>query len=299
MSYQKELASKEVARYLRIQRKKKSDSKYFEEHVAQVVLRRTGHPFTQLNTEQGKKQERPDIIAYESKSLTIGIEVTELYASDTQAKEHHDIWTAWTEFAEDIQNELRRKGLAHLYASIMPHQPKNGSQELFARLPKGEARRTMLQELVSLAQHLSQKNGSYKFDARAYPVTASFASSLAYLNTYPEECYWWRADLQSGLTPMTTTDIQRDINNKRAKAQEYEWDNANERWLIMVARSHGIIDIAPRINSINDFEKLRIDPFTSIFIWEWFSNDIHQISHNAIDNQLHLTHVPETGGKPT
>lgn len=265
MSLRDELASKAVERYLRISSVPK---KQMEVALAGELLRRHGLPHFVLNEEKGPNQEEPDIIVSIDGRNVIGIEITELYAKG-KADRHHNVWHAWCGFAKMLRLTLTESGYPFLYGVLHP-------KVQYGYLPKASVWPTMCREVVHLASLIKDQRESITLPRMDSPVLLSFATGVSFISTEPEpDIFWWRSDLQSGYLTTSIEDIRSLVSMKRAKAStHYDCKAVSERWLLIYARGHGLADRMPFQLSELDVE---ISPFTTLSLWNWWSDTLHTI----------------------
>lgn len=185
--------------------------------------------------------ERPDALLTLSKSRKrkrIAIEHTG-YFNDTEAGRLSPL-TPIAEFWQLVQASLirrvsHRKHLTGILATI------NIKGNL--SLPK-ELARKLAKELVNFVEaHQIKPSKSLRFSCRdfnGYSTLVSMLSSLQLLRGTDDvvpasRCCWICANITSGNIRLNLKYIKSAIKNKNKKATGYNWDNANEKWLLITA----------------------------------------------------------------
>jgi hypothetical protein len=185
--------------------------------------------------------ERPDALLTLSKGRKrkrIAIEHTE-YFNDTEAGRLSPL-TPIAEFWQLVQASLirrisHRKHLTGILATIKIKGNLSLSKELARQLAK---------ELVNFVEaHQVRPSGFLRFSCRdfnEYPTLVSMLSSLQ-LSRWTDDavcasrCSWVCANITSGYVRLNLKYIKSAIRHKNKKATRYNWDNANEKWLLITA----------------------------------------------------------------
>ena len=229
--------------------------------------------------------ERPDALLTLSKNRKrkrIAIEHTE-YFNDTEAGRLSPL-TPIANFWKLVQASLirrisHRKHLNGILANIEikenPTLPK-GSTEL------QELARQLAKELVNFVEaHQDRPSKFLLFSGRdfnGYPTLVSMLSSLGLLretnNAGDPRCTWTCINITSGCIRPNLEYIKSAINIKNKKATGYDWGNASEKWLLIVASSSNLSNVAGRdMQKVNWVDPKLLDlcresPFDRIVFWD-------------------------------
>ena len=205
-----------------------------------------------------KWPERPDALltlSKDRKKKRVAIEHTE-YFNDTEAGRLSPL-TPIAEFWQLVQASLirrvsHRKHLTGILATI------NIKGNL--SLPK-ELARQLAKELVNFVEaHQVKPSEFLRFNCRdfnGYPTLVSMLSSLRLLRGTDDvvpasRCCWICANITTGYIRLNLKYIKSAIKNKNKKATGYNWDNANEKWLLIAASSSNLSNNAgPASQNVN------------------------------------------------
>ncbi|MBI4319707.1 MAG: hypothetical protein HY675_14560 [Chloroflexi bacterium] len=223
--------------------------------------------------------ERPDFkISFRSDGLVVGCELT-LFNNDVQSPQlqtgspERRFHSQWKRFARELRSHLDEQGghPPYLYGSVFFKTP---TLELFDHLNRDR----LLDEIVNLVKGNPMTGTVDTFDAYSYPLLSEFVHHLCLYNTYPETgILWWCAHLQTGEVKDPNEALVRIIREKSAKAIGYNWGAADEKWLIIYARASGLSDMAQVRSDPTVSKIVRNIPFTHIFLWDKFSEDVLEV----------------------
>ncbi len=228
------------------------------------------------------KRESPDALLTLSKGKgkskkRVGIEHTD-YFNDTVAGQCSpltpiaDFWLLVQ--ASLIRRVSHRKHLTGILADI--YIKDNLS------LPN-ESARPLAKELIDFVEaHRVGQSESLRFrchDFNGYPMLESMLSRLRLSRwtddaVHASRCCWVCANITSGYIRLNLNYIKSAIKNKNKKATGYNWDNANEKWLLIAASGGNLSNNAGRdMQNVNwaDPELLdlcRNSLFDRIVFWE-------------------------------
>jgi hypothetical protein len=102
------------------------------------------------------------------------------------------------------------------------------------------------------------------------PILSTLVKRIRVLEEDGEGRLWWPSHIQSGEVPPIDDAIVAAIQAKGKLATSFDWREAEEKWLLLVAEAHGLTDI---IGSARDIAlpELPSFPFTSVVLWDRFS----------------------------
>jgi hypothetical protein len=79
--------------------------------------------------------------------------------------------------------------------------------------------------------------------------------------------------LKSGEVPPLDGAIVDAVRTKSALAASYDWQNSDERWLLLVAEARGLMDVIGGARKIDLPTDLTV-AFTWVLVWDRFSEDL-------------------------
>lgn len=243
--------------------------------------------------------DKPDIFAsLGNDDFLIGIEITQLCADDnnkgSKERERH---ASWKKIAEVLRSRLlsKEEPLSKIYGSIFF---KNNNGRL-SPLPckQHEIDKFCEQILLVLCSTEISEHGQEirDFSIDHIPMLANLVEHL-YVRRFPdkENFFWHCADLQSGDVADAQNVIIEIIKKKKKKSLNYDWKDAPERWLLIYAAGHGLMDLACYLEGPSIADP---NPFTQIFVWDKFTETIYRLSPtiSAVfedGNKLYLKNIP-------
>jgi len=225
--------------------------------------------------------DRPDALLTLSKGRKrkrIAIEHTK-YFNDTEAGRRSPL-TPIAEFWQLVQASLirrisHRKHLTGILATI----------KIKGNLSSPKLARQLAKELVNFVeahQHQVRPSKFLRFSCRdfnKYPTLVSMLSSLQLLRGTDDavpasRCCWTCANITTGDIRLNLKYIKSAIRHKNKKATKYNWDNANEKWLLIAACSSNLSNNAgPASQNVNWVDPELLDLcceslFDRIVFWE-------------------------------
>ncbi len=224
--------------------------------------------------------ERPDfVISFGNGSVVVGCEVT-LFDSDSSAtkkgvgSEERRFYNQWKRFAKKLRQRLDREGgqLLYLFGTI---DFKTPSLDVLDDVSWNQ----LIEEITQVAKS-NQETGIMPptFDAHSHPLLAKIVDHIFLHNYYPDTgLLWWCSHLQSGTVGDPNNALIRSVQEKSAKAKQYDWGLAQEKWLIIYAHASGLSDVAVLGEDPSVSRKVDNIPFTHIFLWDRFSENIHEL----------------------
>jgi len=138
------------------------------------------------------------------------------------------------------------------------------------------------------------------FPIQDFPLLSALLTSLR-LYQYPETgILWWCAHLQSDSVADPNDALIHSIATKIDKAQSYNWENATEKWLVIVAEAKGLADLAVLTEDPEISKQFGTVEFTRIILWDRFLDEIIEIFPtfrklcDSLAQVRHLEYYPES-----
>ena len=268
----------------------KDDQKRIEEALLRKFFEKIGFAYSDLVCQN---QEKPDAFLTLNRNenkIRIAIEHTS-YRNDTVAGKCSPI-TPISDFWERVLDDLIPKinQVKHLTAI-------NGTVRLKTdiygnvHLKEGQTlsgdcihqANEFAKELVSFAENHPIKMNSpltfRHFDSTKYSTLSPLCDYLQ-LSRWKNDAViacrvsWKCNNIDLGFIGLSQEYIESIIREKNKKAQKYNWGNAQEKWLLIVADNLDISSAAGRNIDANIWEKLKLlecctnSPFDIIVFWE-------------------------------
>lgn len=225
-----------------------------------------------LRPSEVEKSERPDFfLGFDSPSgvVHVGCELVRFHAL-TEGPTRLDHGHRWKVFAVKLREELQRIGLC--VCGVI--QLRDGSSDAFEALLRHRDR--SVAEICNALKRSGATTGSLgTFDRAVEPLLASAVDGIGWEPTSKDEL-WWCSSLQSGSLPDPWPSLARIVEEKDEKARAWNWRNVDERWLLVVAEGQTLGDTMV----LTDADASTIIPaeaFSRTFLWDGFSEQIHQI----------------------
>jgi hypothetical protein len=244
----------------------------------------------QLAAHQIDSSERPDFFIHfnqDGHQATIGCELTFYYSDSFQDTSKAGsagarFFNQWKQFAKRLREVLDTtgSGLEHLYGAIFFREPGLDA------LDKLDIDR-FLEEVVEVVvenSDVSNLSSIEQFDVNKYPILFQNVKRINLRNTAPETgILWWCAHLKSGPVDDPVPGLLAVIDEKNKKSQTYEWNSADERWLIIFAKAEILADSVlpfsdPKISDY--FDRIGFD---RVFLWNKFFETISEIYPNYVN----------------
>lgn len=253
--------------------------KGYERFLIREFLRDLGYTIS-----KPKWQDSPDALLTLSKGKSkkrVAIEHTD-YFNDTVAGQRSPL-TPYDEFWRFVQASLVRRishrshltGItAHVRLKRILSKPKDCAE--FARQLAKELVDFTEAHPVRRSEHTSWRSRDF-YDR--YPTMHSSLASLLLSRRTDDgvtasRCSWTCSNVHTGPIGWSLCYIRTAIENKTKKALNYNWDDANEKWLLIAASGATLSNRTgpPALNvSWNDAnlrELCRNSPFDRIVFWE-------------------------------
>lgn len=221
--------------------------------------------------------ERPDFtlkFGFNRQSVSVGCEITYYFADkgahgSAQARFVHQ----WKKFAKSLRVALDREGqqYKHLYGSMLFNDPDFNIMDRFDSS-------ALISEVVIAVKNAKSAQFIRKFDKDVFPLLAAHIGHIYLRDTTPEiGVLWWPSHLQVGEIPDSTANLVKIVNRKNMTGRDYDWGDADEKWLIIYSGADGIADMIG----------LRLDPgipqtlgrlcYDRVYVWNKFFESIDEI----------------------
>jgi len=227
--------------------------------------------------------ERPDSLLTLSKSnrsKRVAIEHTE-YFNDTVAGQCSPL-TPIDNFWKDVQASLarrisHRKHLTGILASV------KFKDNLFIPSSTTELSRQLAMEIVAFMEaHPIRQSKRLLFHNRKFNDFKMLKSMLSRLSlsrwtddaVLATRCSWTCSNITTGGITLSLEYVKSSIKNKNKKATNYNWHNADEKWLLIAASGGNLSNNAgPSTQNVNWADSELIDlcrksTFEKIVFWE-------------------------------
>lgn len=227
-----------------------------------------------LEPDEFEKSERPDFfLRFERspRSVRIACEVVRFHL-ETEGPTRLDHGHRWRSFAVRLREELRRSG-QNVAGVLYLRGGSSGSFEALLR-----RRDRTIAEISNLLRRTGVTSGTIvTFDVAEEPVLSSAVDRILLrpANRVNTEL-WWCSSLQSGVLPDPWPSLVRIVREKDAKAANWNWRNADERWLLVVAEAQTLGDTMVLTDAVAS-TTIPCKAFSRTFLWDGFSERIHQI----------------------
>ena len=198
-------------------------------------------------------------------SIWLGCEVRELHADEggegSSMREFQAVWL-------QIEKALF-KGLQH--GQAVPNCRVDFETKSYDCLKRVD-RRAIERELVLARNRLSGKTATISFPQADMPHLNKLLTKISVVTTGAAGFRWWPSHMQSGEVPLMDSAICKAFEEKKGKADHYDWLSDEIKLLLLVAPAHGLTDVLGRARNVTlpDCEH----SFTWIVVWDVFSEDI-------------------------
>jgi hypothetical protein len=256
------------------------------------VLKRLG-----LGKYQILESESPDFfVKFNSENSTalLGCELTRLYSDAAlRGSSGKTNFEKWKSIATKLRKRLDAAGHNYLYGVV------------FFRIQESDVLKALgtdqaLEELVRTCDQYSGQPTDLTFPQNSFPLLNELMDTVRLFKYEEPGILWWCAHLQSGevLDPMDALiDV---VKRKSVIAEGYNWNTAANKWLIILAESNGLSDIACDIDDPEISKHLQRIPFTKIILWERWNDDVIElfpVFRKLCDGcamEWHFEHLPDT-----
>ena len=199
----------------------------------------------------------------------VDIEIRAIFADETaHGSAHQRFRSKWIAMMSRVQQQLAREHSVVPYCVV---HFRNSSYESLRNLPQ----RKLEAEFVGVGRVL-RTSPEIVFPVRELPILSSFLASVKVIDTDGSGLLWWPSHLQSGAVSGLDEAVTAAVGEKAMLAQTFNWQDARERWLLLVVQGHGPEDVAGHQRPYAT-PTVASNPFTAIIVWDCFSEDIWTI----------------------
>jgi hypothetical protein len=240
------------------------------------VLKRLG-----LSSYEVTPGESPDfMVTFNNgdKQSLLACELTNFYGDRRGRKRRsreRRFFSKWQKIALKLRKELDERGLIYTYGALSFAKPTPYVLDSI----KDDL---LVEELVNISKSHAGKAVLISFPIQDYPILNSLLVTLS-LREYPETgILWWCSHIQSGVVPNAKKAIIDIVAQKLALTHSYNWRDASEKWLLIVAEAKGLNDIAI-IDDPHIPEEFPHMDFTRIILWERFQDELVQLFPSFVE----------------
>jgi hypothetical protein len=235
-----------------------------EERIVRRVLGRLGFSGFEL-----KLSERPDALVVfrdATASVRLGCEIQTLQSDGvTSGSPLREFESRWIRIVKRVFAELAKTANRFLYCTVWFRDPSSPS------LPNVRDG-LLIAELVVAGQRL-RDHSSLTFPQPNTPTLNSILTEIRVVDCDGEGCPWWPTHLKSGEVLPLDDAIVAAVRNKGTLATSFDWQDSDERLLLLVAEARGLTDVIGGAREIHLPVNLPI-PFTWVLVWDRFSEDL-------------------------
>ena len=250
-----------------------STGKQKEANSLTAVLARLG-----LGNYQITSSESPDFLVSfktDNSEDKLACEVTDFFSdivdnAKNLGSPRKRLFELWKRIAKELRQRLDQAGLENVYGVLFFRDPS--PMALNSCRPN-----QLIKELVKICEKYRGRTEEIVFPVQGFPHLNELLTMLR-LFRYPETgILWWCAHLRSGYVDAPEDALLNIIRAKVAKAQSYNWENAVEKWLIIVAEARLLADTATFFNDPKISKHFEGVEFTRIILWDKFRDDVIEI----------------------
>ncbi len=244
-----------------------------ENCIVTDVLSRIGLSHFRLIDE--KTQESPDAIVEFcnwDRSCQLACEVRSLSndASFANGSAMRRFRSQWMEVAEKV-----RARLAEDDTYAVPYCVVEFRRPTYECLD-GICLDSLADELATVGR-MFRSVSNIEFPQESLSVLSDAVCRIRVLDRNGQGRLWWPSHMQSGSIEPLNDAVVDAVREKTAKAGKYDWRNATERWLLLVAEAHGVTDVFSEPREVRLPNEMGNLPFTRVVIWDRFSESIWSI----------------------
>ncbi|MFH1421508.1 MAG: hypothetical protein ABIH42_02165 [Planctomycetota bacterium] len=255
----KQYAGRDLEEYRDIQKK------YQENRLVSGLLLRLGFTGTKIIL-----NERPDALVdfsdANAASTRLGCEICSLQgdcgARGSKLREFH---SRWIKIMERVVTALSSHNTIVPYCTVFF---RNSSYSCLSDIRDCK----LVSEFVIAGQHLCE-TPKLTFPNNDMPNLSLILSEIRVVESDGNGLLWWPAHLKSGENPILDDAIVEAVKAKSKIAVSFDWKNAAEKLLLLIAEGRGLTDVIGEARKVNLPSYLKI-PFTWILVWDRFSEDI-------------------------
>jgi hypothetical protein len=243
-----------------------------ERRVLQEFLQRL-----QLRYYNIDDRERPDFIlqfSHEEWQTSVGCELTHYFMDngDRGAPEARFV-RQWRRFAKSLRAALDSEGGQYRYYYGAIHF-RVSSFDVFDRVDSDG----LVAEIVRAAKTADGVGPLANFDIKTSPILAQHVHHIYVKDTAPETgIIWWPAHLQTGVIADPRERLVEIVKDKNTKAATFNWNGANEKWLLIYSESGGISDSVGPYADPEIRKYLGRLAFDRVYVWNKFMESIEEI----------------------
>jgi hypothetical protein len=234
-----------------------------EELIVRSVLDRLGFSDFELNL-----SERPDAhvdFRDSTASVRLGCEIQTLQSDGgTSGSPLRQFESLWIRIAKRVLAELSQDGKPVPYCTVRFRAPSNTALR--------NVEEKLISELVVAGRQLRDRS-SLTFPQSKTPTLNSILTEIRVVVPDGEGCLWWPTHLKSGEVPPLDNAIVAAVRNKAALATSFNWQNSDEKLLLLVAEARGLTDVIGGARRIHLLVNRPIE-FTWVLVWDRFSEDL-------------------------
>ncbi len=211
--------------------------------------------------------DRPDTLVdfIGEERVRVACEVQELYGDDAgRGSELREFRERWRSIMQGVIATLAKDGTAP-YCRVDLLDPSYSCL-------RGFSNGALRNEFVSAARLLNSSS-TLRFPTDATPLLNKLVGEITVLDRDGSGLLWWPSHMQSGPIASLDSAAAQAVRKKARLAREYDWQGASEKWLLLVAQSHGLADVFGGAREIR-LEQLGNCPFTQVLLWDKFTEDV-------------------------
>jgi hypothetical protein len=228
------------------------------------VLSRLGFREYQLNA-----QDKPDVLVGFGSAKSpclLGCEVMSLQSDiDHKGSALRRFRARWRRVMDVVLATLARDSNRVPYC-VVDFQGYNESLD-------GADETLLVRELIGVGRMLKNEP-TIKFPLAGTPTLNGRIREISLMDADGKGLVWWPRHLKSGPVSGPDRAVKLAVQTKRRQARKYDWKGVTERWLLLHAQAHGLCDMFGAAREIPLGRLPKRMPFTTILIWDRFSEDI-------------------------
>ncbi len=221
--------------------------------------------------------ERPDFFlnfSFGDYNASLGCELTYYFADKKKyGSAQARFVRQWKYFANSLRAALDAEGEKYKYLYGAIHF-NNSDFHVLDRF----GRKALITEIIVAIGESVETSNISNFNKVKFPLLAEHVDHIYLRTTFPETgILWWPSHLQSGTVNDPTHRLLEIIEEKNTAGFSYEWNNVDEKWLLIYSAAEGTSDMAvlqsdPEI--CNQLGKIRFD---KVYLWSKFFESIDEI----------------------
>lgn len=232
--------------------------------VVDEVLQRIGFQKYRLTA-----HDKPDVLVEFGSTLAsfhLGCEVMSLQSDgDAKGSALRRFRARWRRVIDVVLATLQ-KDSAQVPYCVVDFQGGNESLD-------GADEALLIVELIQVGRLLKNES-PLKFPRADTPTLNGRIREISLMDADGKALVWWPRHLKSGTVSGPDREVRLAVQTKRRQARSYDWKGTTERWLLLHAQAHGLCDLFGSAREISLGRLPKKMPFTTILIWDKFSEDI-------------------------